>query len=574
MRRLYLTLGLVLCLGFTCVEAFAETLTVVTGSPVAPGATNVSVDIYINTDIHAAGAAFTVTYNNTVLSLSEVDAVTSDYFYAISPAVVVGGESYDTAIAFNPTTSGVMLAGAKPENGTTDQSTRLFTLSFDVAAEAEPGDYPISITQSQISNADAGYAPNTPIPMLVYVDGTTFQSIDTATIVGADLSVSDSGNDTDFDGIDDTWEMTHFNTLDIATATSDFDGDGYSDLQESINGAGYDPKVINAPGGPGYVNNLPDSFIYNFPDFGLYTYSQSDNFSRIHSIPSSLSVAADVDADGVDEVVSYFIGHGIYVHDNLTWNRIATAPPESIVKFGQGIAVDFGSGYGLYIYSTSTNWTLINSADPSQIVEADIDSDGIMELIVSFSGIGTYYYDNGAWSNRLTGHDSEQILRFGKGIAVDFGSTIGLYIYNTAQGWLKISSNDPSNIVESDIDSDGVTELIVAFPGFGIYYYNSATWSSKLTGILPDQMISLGNGIAVDFGSTYGLYTYSSTQGWTRISSADPNQLGAADYDNDNSLELSAYFSGYGLYIWDNATAQWSRIATAATNLTGSGNLH
>jgi PKD repeat protein len=67
--------------------------------------------------------------------------------------------------------------------------------------------------------------------------------------------------DTDNDGIDDTWETTYFGNLTTATATSDFDKDGYSDKQEYLNskngeddpnGNPYDPKVVNEPGGTGY----------------------------------------------------------------------------------------------------------------------------------------------------------------------------------------------------------------------------------------------------------------------------------------------------------------------------------
>ena len=40
--------------------------------------------------------------------------------------------------------------------------------------------------------------------------------------------------DTDGDGISDNWERLHFDNLSTATATSDFDGDGQSDLNEFI----------------------------------------------------------------------------------------------------------------------------------------------------------------------------------------------------------------------------------------------------------------------------------------------------------------------------------------------------
>jgi hypothetical protein len=67
-------------------------------------------------------------------------------------------------------------------------------------------------------------------------------------------------DDADSDGITDDWEIEHFGDLTTADATSDYDRDGYSDLQEYLNrdmldeeGNPYDPNVKNAPDGPGWM---------------------------------------------------------------------------------------------------------------------------------------------------------------------------------------------------------------------------------------------------------------------------------------------------------------------------------
>ena len=49
------------------------------------------------------------------------------------------------------------------------------------------------------------------------------------------------GVDTDGDGIADAWELQHFGNLTTANATSDFDGDGQSDLREYLDGT--DPML-------------------------------------------------------------------------------------------------------------------------------------------------------------------------------------------------------------------------------------------------------------------------------------------------------------------------------------------
>ncbi|MDX9842103.1 MAG: hypothetical protein RBS95_11640 [Desulfobulbus sp.] len=71
--------------------------------------------------------------------------------------------------------------------------------------------------------------------------------------------------DADEDGILDSWEMSFFGNTTTADATSDADRDGYTDLQEFRNaqngetdpqGARYDPKRVNAPGGTGHPSRI------------------------------------------------------------------------------------------------------------------------------------------------------------------------------------------------------------------------------------------------------------------------------------------------------------------------------
>ncbi|MCI5212565.1 MAG: right-handed parallel beta-helix repeat-containing protein [Candidatus Electrothrix sp. ATG2] len=67
--------------------------------------------------------------------------------------------------------------------------------------------------------------------------------------------------DTDQDGIDDNWELLFFGNLTTANRTSDYDQDGYSDLQEYQNnlrchvdskGNSFDLTEANEPDGNGY----------------------------------------------------------------------------------------------------------------------------------------------------------------------------------------------------------------------------------------------------------------------------------------------------------------------------------
>ena len=74
--------------------------------------------------------------------------------------------------------------------------------------------------------------------------------------------------DADNDTIPDNWEQQWFGDTTTAGGSTDWDRDGYTDLQEYLNqqqaendplGAAYDPKTANAPCGTGYLDP-DDSF--------------------------------------------------------------------------------------------------------------------------------------------------------------------------------------------------------------------------------------------------------------------------------------------------------------------------
>ncbi|MBU0943802.1 MAG: carboxypeptidase regulatory-like domain-containing protein [Proteobacteria bacterium] len=69
--------------------------------------------------------------------------------------------------------------------------------------------------------------------------------------------------DVDGDTLDDEWELSHFSSLAVASSSSDFDHDGYSDYTEWLNsfkrvldpdGLEFEPTTKNTGGGSGYVH--------------------------------------------------------------------------------------------------------------------------------------------------------------------------------------------------------------------------------------------------------------------------------------------------------------------------------
>ncbi len=256
----------------------AETLAVSSSSEMPGYTVTLTATLGDNTN-GVAGAAFTLNYDTSVLSLSDVRSSFFPLFSAqsITPSTVdVDGVTYDKALVVNP--AGTMIASARVDNGPTgDQIIYEFDLTVDGSAPL--GDYPIEIIASTITNPNAGYATPTEIPILIGIsaDGLSYpeRTVTSPTSAG---TITVGLVDSDEDGIDDNWEKANVpadtpagTELDVFNANTDNEGgtgDGYSALQEYLNrgepdplGAAYDPLVANAPYGTGYDSS---SFDVNF----------------------------------------------------------------------------------------------------------------------------------------------------------------------------------------------------------------------------------------------------------------------------------------------------------------------
>jgi hypothetical protein len=189
-----------------------------------------------------------------------------------------------------------------------------------------------------------------------------------------------------------------------------------------------------------------------------------------------------------------------------------------MVRYSGGAIFDFGAAYGLWSYNTSDGWVRLNPEDPDKIVSADTDGDGEDELAVSFVGWGLYIYEP------------------------------------SGDRWQKINTAIPDEMTAVDIDGDGNDELVISFTGYGLFAFEpeGLIWRQPpMNSVIPEAMTRLGNGIAVDFGSAYGLWTWSQGGGWQQRNTIDPGQMTVADLDQDGAEELVVSFPGYGLWYHD-----------------------
>ena len=238
---------------------FAVDLTV--GSDTGTVDATLAVDVTVSDPTGIAGAAFTLIYNTVALDVT-VSSIFFDTFanQGISAEEIAKVTETQPLVTNTVSGTGMRIAAARALAETVSTNTVLFSLDVALNSGAAAGAYPISIDQTVIDNTAAGYSDTgDPIPYLVGAiageqDLTlAFPVIDVVDRNGGTVTFEAvAPPDTDEDGIDDNWEDTHFGNLIMATATSDYDEDGYSDKQEYINGSPYDPKVQDAKDGDGY----------------------------------------------------------------------------------------------------------------------------------------------------------------------------------------------------------------------------------------------------------------------------------------------------------------------------------
>ena len=136
--------------------------------------------------------------------------------------------------------------------------------------------------------------------------------------------------------------------------------------------------------------------VVSFTGYGLYTYEPEGRiWDRINTVIPDMMLAVDMDGDLNDELVISFTGYGLYTYEpeGRIWDQINTVTPDMMIRHGNGIAVDYGVAYGLWVWSQAEGWRPRNPADPGQMTVVDINNDGVEELVVSFGGYGLYYFD-------------------------------------------------------------------------------------------------------------------------------------------------------------------------------------
>ncbi len=119
----------------------------------------------------------------------------------------------------------------------------------------------------------------------------------------------------------------------------------------------------------------------------------------------------------------------------------------------------------------------------------------------------------------------------------------------------------------ADLDGNGQADLIVSFPGAGIWVYrNNATWTFLHAVAAPrltagDLDGSGQKDLVIDFGASFGVWAFSNNVAWTLLHSLTTEGLTAGDMDGNGQDDVLIDFGAPGMWLFKNA-AGWQSIHT------------
>lgn len=194
MKNITIRLFISLCL---IVGGAASVSAATLSAPGGTGETEVQFDITVDTSLDVAGAAFTLSYDTTVMDVT----VESTFFDTWQQQNLPPGGPYENVDGYsqplvtngfdtniNGVASGLRIAAAR-KDGADGTNNVLFKVTCKIKFGVDAGTYPISIVPTSLCNPDAGYGadPNGSLPTL---DGDeTFETI--PLLVGTDETETD-----------------------------------------------------------------------------------------------------------------------------------------------------------------------------------------------------------------------------------------------------------------------------------------------------------------------------------------------------------------------------------------------
>jgi hypothetical protein len=222
------------------------------------------------------------------------------------------------------------------------------------------------------------------------------------------------------------------------------------------------------------------------------------------------------------------------------------------------------SASGVTMANSGTWWTLTTSALSQPAADLAID--------FGVPGLWLYGAGGGAPVWRPLHHLSPSLLRTGDldgngltDLVLDFpGYGLWGFVNNTT--WQPLHPFDATAVETGDLDRNGRDDLVANFAGYGVWArYDDGRW--RQLHWLNATRIAVGNidgtvGGPADVLLAFpgqGLWAYRDNASWTMLHSLDVQDLQLADMDGNGLLDLIAQFAGFGEWVLYNS-ATWAPL--------------
>lgn len=234
----------------------------------------------------------------------------------------------------------------------------------------------------------------------------------------------------------------------------------------------------------------------------------------------------------------------------------------------QDVVVSFGPPAGLWLWLNRSSWVPLHNLAPSRAVATNLDLVPGDELVFDFPGAGLWRWSPQAGWAMLHPMNTLALVAARGQNGGFFATFRGFGVWRHIPGtfWTQVDARDATILVEAS-DGDPEPRLIMGIPGAGIWQRrNEVVYppppGSPTTVITTTQLhpfdaktIVMGDfdglgpdDLVIDFGPTYGLWTLNNFAAWAPLHGFTAAGLAAADLDGLGRDEIVVNFGPYGLW--------------------------
>jgi len=244
--------------------------------------------------------------------------------------------------------------------------------------------------------------------------------------------------------------------------------------------------------------------VVNFPGAGIWMLSNGTIWTRLHPFNASDMAAGDLDGNGLADLIFDFPGFGVFaLYNNTNWMRIfyldsvglTTGNLDNDHGRRDELVINF-PGTGVWAWTNNDHWVQLHPLNVENLKTGDLDANGSDDVVLDFWSLGLWVRMNGgAWWSQIhfreatamaTGNiDGDPDGR--DDVVVNFPG-FGVWALLNGTLWIPVHSKNPSAIAVGNLDNSGSAEVVLNFPGEGIWaLVNGMTWT-RLTPFSGDDI--------------------------------------------------------------------------------------